>query len=87
MTLSAVAQWADPDHGRYVKMITRAGVLTALRLRRDAAHGGRADAPVRAGGELPADRSVLLRFDGPDYDAGARADAFAPAPPSARATA
>ena len=30
-------------------------------------------------GELPADRSLLLRFDGPDYDAADDADAFAPA--------
>ena len=30
-------------------------------------------------GELPADRSLLLRFDGPDYDPSADADAFAPA--------
>ena len=29
-------------------------------------------------GELPADRSLLLRFDGPDYDPAEDADAFAP---------
>ena len=25
-----IAQWADPEHGRYVKMTTRAGVLEGL---------------------------------------------------------
>ena len=29
------------------------------------------------GSELPADRSVLLRFDGPDYEPSAAGDAFA----------
>ena len=37
-------------------------------------------------GELPADRSLLLRFDGPDYDPSADADAFAPRPRCAGAT-
>ncbi|WP_370626870.1 NAD(P)/FAD-dependent oxidoreductase [Cryobacterium sp. PAMC25264] len=26
----AVAQWADPEHGRYVKMVTRGGILTGF---------------------------------------------------------
>ena len=70
--------WADPDHGRYVKMITRAGVLTAfvcVGMPRTAAE---LTLLYDAGGELPADRSVLLRLDGPDATGGASADAFAP---------
>ena len=27
---TAVAEWADPGHGRYAKMVTRDGVLTGL---------------------------------------------------------
>ncbi|MEE2569326.1 FAD-dependent oxidoreductase [Pseudarthrobacter sp. J64] len=69
-----VAQWADPEHGRYVKMTTRGGVLeglVAVGMPRTAAElvglfEGRA--------ELPADRSLMLRLDGPDQmpDAGPR---------------
>lgn len=74
----SVSVWADPDHGRYVKMITRAGVLTAfvcIGMPRTAVE---LTLLYDGGGELPADRSVLLRLDGPDAIGGASADAFAP---------
>jgi assimilatory nitrate reductase electron transfer subunit len=74
----AVAQWADPEHGRYVKMITRAGILegfVSVGMPRTSAE---LTLLFERGGELPADRSLLLRFDGPDYTADAAADAFAP---------
>ncbi|MUU70308.1 FAD-dependent oxidoreductase [Pseudarthrobacter sp. GA104] len=61
-----VAQWADPEHGRYVKMTTRGGVLEGL-----VAVGMPRTAAELVGlfersAELPADRSLLLRLDGPD---------------------
>ncbi|HEX6954087.1 MAG TPA: FAD-dependent oxidoreductase [Agromyces sp.] len=73
-----VAQWADPEHLRYVKMVTEAGVLTGfvcVGMPRTAAE---LTLLYERGGELPADRSLLLRFDGPDYDPAADADAVAP---------
>lgn len=74
----SVSVWADPDHGRYVKMVTRAGVLSAF----VAVGMPRAAAELtllyESGGELPADRSVLLRLDGPDAVGATSADAFAP---------
>ncbi len=67
-----VAQWADPEHGRYVKMTTRGGVLEGL-----VAVGMPRTAAELVGlferrAELPADRSLMLRLDGPDQlpDAG-----------------
>jgi assimilatory nitrate reductase electron transfer subunit len=65
-----VAQWSDPDQGRYAKMITRDGVLEGMvcvGLPRTAAeltllYENRA--------ELPSDRSALLRHDGPDHGLG-----------------
>ena len=61
-----IAQWADPEHGRYVKMTTRAGVLEGL----VAVGMPRTSAELvqlfERGAELPADRSLLLRLDGPD---------------------
>jgi assimilatory nitrate reductase electron transfer subunit len=64
-----VAQWADPEHGRYVKMTTRGGVLeglVAVGMPRTAAE---LVGLFERGGELPADRSLLLRLDGPDQPA------------------
>jgi assimilatory nitrate reductase electron transfer subunit len=61
-----IAQWADPEHGRYVKMTTRAGVLeglVAVGMPRTAAELVQL---FERGAELPADRSLLLRLDGPD---------------------
>jgi assimilatory nitrate reductase electron transfer subunit len=61
-----IAQWADPEHGRYVKMTTRGGVLeglVAVGMPRTAAE---LVGLFERGAELPADRSLLLRLDGPD---------------------
>ncbi|MBG6057393.1 assimilatory nitrate reductase electron transfer subunit [Cryobacterium sp. MP_M5] len=74
----SVSQWADPEHGRYVKMVTRDGILTGfvcVGMPRTAAE---LILLFERGSELPADRSVLLRFDGPDDVPGAGGDAFAP---------
>lgn len=68
-----IAQWADPEHGRYVKMTTRAGVLeglVAVGMPRSAAELVQL---FERGAELPADRSLLLRLDGPDQVAAAGA--------------
>ncbi|MCU1446869.1 FAD-dependent oxidoreductase [Cryobacterium sp.] len=74
----SVSQWADPEHGRYVKMITRAGILTAFVCVGMPRTGAELTLLYERGSELPADRSVLLRFDGPDYDPATAGDAFAP---------
>ncbi|WP_435747470.1 FAD-dependent oxidoreductase [Microbacterium sp. PMB16] len=61
-----IAVWADPEHGTYVKMATRNGVLTgfvAVGMPRAAAE---LSVLYLRGGELPADRSLLLRLDDPD---------------------
>ena len=61
-----IAQWVDPEHGRYVKMTTRGGVLeglVAVGMPRTAAELVQL---FERGAELPADRSLLLRLDGPD---------------------
>ncbi|GAB5076945.1 FAD-dependent oxidoreductase [Arthrobacter sp. AD-310] len=68
-----VSQWADPEHGRYVKMTTRGGVLEGL-----VAVGMPRTAAELVGlfersAELPADRSLLLRLDGPDQVPGSAA--------------
>src|SRR6478735_1674106 len=65
-----IAQWADPEHGRYVKMTTRGGVLEGLvsvGMPRTAAE---LVGLFERGAELPADRSLLLRLDGPDQVPG-----------------
>ena len=68
-----IAQWADPEHGRYIKMTTRGGVLeglVAVGMPRTAAELVQL---FERGAELPADRSLLLRLDGPDQAAAAGA--------------
>ncbi|HZW42021.1 MAG TPA: FAD-dependent oxidoreductase [Agromyces sp.] len=73
-----ISQWADAEHGRYVKMVTDGGVLTgfvSVGMPRTAAE---LTLLFERRAELPADRSMLLRFDGPDYDPRDDADAFAP---------
>ena len=68
-----VAQWADPEHGRYAKMISSDGILTGfvcVGMPRTAAE---LTLLYERGDELPADRSLLLRFDGPDFDPSAAA--------------
>jgi assimilatory nitrate reductase electron transfer subunit len=73
-----VAQWADPEHLRYVKMVTDGGVLTGFACVGMPRTAAELTLLYDRGGELPADRSLLLRFDGPDYDPATDADAFAP---------
>lgn len=61
-----VAQWADPAHGRYVKLVARDGVLdgfVSVGMPRTAAE---LTLLFERRSELPSDASVLLRFDGPD---------------------
>jgi len=73
-----VSQWVDPEHGRYLKMVTRGGVLegmVCIGLPRTAAE---LTLMFERGSELPADRSVLLRNDGPDYAPATDSDALAP---------
>jgi assimilatory nitrate reductase electron transfer subunit len=63
-----VSQWTDPEHGRYVKMVTRGGILegfVSVGMPRTAAE---LTLLFERGSELPVDRSVLLRYDGPDYE-------------------
>ncbi|MBT2483303.1 MULTISPECIES: FAD-dependent oxidoreductase [unclassified Microbacterium] len=58
-----VALWADPRHGTYVKMTTTAGVLdgfVAVGMPRAAAELA---VLYQRRGELPSDRSLLLRMD------------------------
>ena len=74
----SVSQWADPEHGRYVKMVTRDGILdgfVSVGMPRTAAE---LTLLYQRGSELPMDRSLLLRFDGPDFEPSAGANAFAP---------
>jgi assimilatory nitrate reductase electron transfer subunit len=61
-----IAQWADPEHGRYVKMTTRGGVLEGLVSVGMPRTAGELVQLFERGAELPADRSLLLRLDGPD---------------------
>ena len=73
-----VAQWADPEHGRYVKMVSAGGILTGfvcVGMPRTAAE---LTLLYERGDELPADRSLLLRFDGPDFNPAAASAALAP---------
>ncbi|KQV08510.1 hypothetical protein ASC63_10830 [Leifsonia sp. Root112D2] len=61
-----VSQWADPEHGRYVKMVTRGGVLEGMVSVGMPRTGAELMLLFERGSELPADRSILLRHDGPD---------------------
>ncbi|BCT75496.1 FAD/NAD(P)-binding oxidoreductase [Sinomonas cyclohexanicum] len=59
-----VSVWSDPEHGAYVKMSTRGGVLAgfvALGVPRAAAE---LTLLFESGAELPSDRSLILRLDG-----------------------
>ncbi|MBT2514072.1 FAD-dependent oxidoreductase [Arthrobacter sp. ISL-30] len=66
-----VSQWADPEHGRYVKMTTRGGVLEGLVTVGMPRTAAELVLLFERGAELPADRSLLLRLDGPDQLEGA----------------
>ena len=64
----AVSLWADPEHGKYVKMNTRGGVLCGFISVGMPRAGAGLTLLFERGSELPADRSALLRLDGPDRD-------------------
>lgn len=70
----SVSQWADPEHGKYVKMSTRNGVLAGFISVGMPRTGAELTLLFERGAELPADRSALLRLDGPDRDVVAKAD-------------
>ena len=72
-----VAQWADAQHGRYVKMVTVDGVLDAFACVGMPRTAAELTLLYDRQGELPSDRSLLLRLDGAD-DVGAGSDPFAP---------
>lgn len=74
----SISLWADPDHGRYVKMITRGGVLSAFVCVGMPRAAAELTLLYDSGSELPADRSVLLRLDGPDATGASSVDAFTP---------
>lgn len=69
----AVSQWADPDHGKYVKMSTRGGVLNGFVSVGMPRAGAELTLLFERGSELPADRSALLRLDGSDRDSSVAA--------------
>ncbi|RCS57631.1 NAD(P)/FAD-dependent oxidoreductase [Microbacterium sp. JB110] len=67
-----VSMWADPDHGAYTKMVTRDGVLTGFVSVGMPRTGAELSVLYARRGELPSDRSLLLRLDADD-DAAPRA--------------
>lgn len=71
-----VAQWADPQHGRYLKLVTRDGVLEAFASVGMPRTAAELTLLYDRRGELPADRSLLLRMDG--ADGATSTDAFGP---------
>ncbi|SDS82087.1 FAD-dependent oxidoreductase [Microlunatus soli] len=62
-----VAQWSDPEHGRYAKMITRDGALEGLICVGMPRTAAELTLLYERRAELPGDRSALLRHDGPDH--------------------
>ncbi|MCD5346883.1 FAD-dependent oxidoreductase [Agromyces sp. S2-1-8] len=74
-----VAQWADPEHDRYVKMVTEDGVLTAFASVGMPRTAAELTLLFERRAELPADRSMLLRLDGPDDDPSTGSAGLAPA--------
>lgn len=70
-----VAQWSDPEHGRYAKMITRGGTLEGLICIGMPRTAAELTMLYERRAELPGDRSALLRHDGPDH---ATADSAGP---------
>ncbi|SMQ68337.1 FAD-dependent oxidoreductase [Agreia sp. VKM Ac-1783] len=72
-----VSSWMDAEHGRYVKMITLGGVLDALVCVGMPRAAAELTLLYDRRSELPTDRSVLLRHDGPDFDDVSAGDLFA----------
>lgn len=67
---AGVAQWSDPEHGRYAKMITDDGVLVGLICVGMPRTAAELTLLYERRAELPSDRSALLRHDGPDHGFG-----------------
>jgi len=67
----SVSTWADPEHGQYLKMATRAGVLEGFVSVGMPRAGAELVLLFERGAELPADRSELLRLDAAGMPAGA----------------
>lgn len=61
---TSVSLWADPQEGKYVKMVTQDGVLRGLVSVGMPRTGAELVLLFESGGVLPADRSSLLRLDG-----------------------
>ena len=61
-----ISQWADPVAGRYVKLVTQGERLAAFVSVGMPRTGAELTLLFEQAAPLPADRSVLLRFDGPD---------------------
>jgi assimilatory nitrate reductase electron transfer subunit len=80
-----VAQWADTEHGRYVKMVTRGGVLEGLVCVGMPRTAAELVLLYERGSELPADRTALFRLDAAEQlpDLSGPAD---PASPLCRCT-
>ncbi|WP_323961050.1 FAD-binding protein [Arthrobacter sp. JZ12] len=76
---TAVALWADPQQGRYAKMITRDGVLQGLVCVGMPRTGAELVLLFESGGVLPADRSSLLRLDGAEEAAAPSSSSSDPA--------
>lgn len=64
-----IAVWSDPQHGSYVKMATRDGILTGFVCVGLPRTGAELGVLYLRQGELPADRSLLLRLDSADEPA------------------
>jgi len=73
-----VAVWSDPARGAYVKTVTRDGILEGFVSVGMPRTGAELTLLYERGGELPADRSVLLRLDADDAGAPATSDPLAP---------
>lgn len=58
-----VSQWADPEHGRYAKMVTRGGVLEGLVCVGMPRTAAELVLLFERGAELPADRTAMFRLD------------------------
>jgi assimilatory nitrate reductase electron transfer subunit len=74
----SVAQWTDPEHGGYVKTVSRGGVLTAFAAVGMPRTAAELTLLFERGAQLPADRSLILRFDGPDHDPSAESRSMGP---------
>ncbi|WP_053774158.1 FAD-dependent oxidoreductase [Clavibacter capsici] len=73
-----VAVWTDPARGAYVKTVTRDGILVGFVSVGMPRAGAELTLLFERRGELPADRSVLLRLDAADAGSLPTGDPLAP---------